>query len=200
VLGCGVDIIYPRSHAGLHEQIIEHGALISEFSMGTEPFGYNFPQRNRIIAGLARGVLVVEASPRSGSLITARLALEEGREVYSIPGKINYEGAKGTNRLLREGARFVESIEDILEDYPGCTREKEAARQPCTVEREYAFQSLSLNEQQVLALISSTPKSADDIGRDLTLPLNTLQTILTQLELKRVIIKKIGGAFVLPDK
>jgi DNA processing protein len=197
VLGCGVDVIYPRSHERLYEEIMENGALISEFAMGTAPFGYNFPQRNRIIAGLSRGVLVVEASPRSGSLITARLALEEGREVYSIPGKINYEGAKGTNRLLREGARFVESIEDILEDYPGCQRENDVAPQQRASQREGSVQALSLDEQQVLALISSTPKSADDIGRDLTLPLNTVQMILTQLELKKVITKRTGGAFVL---
>ncbi len=197
VLGCGIDVIYPRIHERLYTEIVEKGAVISEFSMGTEPFNYHFPRRNRIIAGLARGVLVVEASPRSGSLITARLALEEGREVYSVPGKITYEGAKGTNRLLREGARFVESIEDILEDYPASSPHSIVSMQRVPEAQGELCRVLTQDERKVLARISSVPKSVDEINGDLALPLNTVQMILTHLELKKMITKRTGGTFVL---
>ncbi|MBN1493871.1 MAG: DNA-processing protein DprA [Candidatus Omnitrophica bacterium] len=191
VFGCGVDVIYPRMNQKLYGKILECGACLSEFPMGIEPFRYNFPQRNRIIAGLARGVLVVEASARSGSLITARMALDEGREVYSIPGKVNYAGAKGTNRLLREGARFVESIEDILEDFP----EIESVSSP-PITKDKAIRDLSCEEKSVLAVITSRPISVDQITSVIDMPITTLQPLLTSLELKRLISKQAGGSFV----
>lgn len=116
VIGTGADIVYPMSHRALSTAIAEHGLLLSEFPLGTPPLAHNFPRRNRILAGLARGVLVVEAALRSGSLITAKLAAELGREVFAIPGSIHSPLAKGCHQLIRDGAKLVESAQDVLEE------------------------------------------------------------------------------------
>lgn len=116
VLGCGVDVVYPRRHAKLVESIVQHqGAIVSEYPLGTVPIGYNFPQRNRIISGLSAGVLVVEAALRSGSLITARQALEQGREVFALPSTLNNPQGHGCHALIREGATLVETVQHIIE-------------------------------------------------------------------------------------
>ncbi len=116
VLGCGIDIIYPSEHHALAERIVQSGAVISEFPPGMEPRRSFFPQRNRIIAGLAHGTLVVEAAKESGSLITARLAGNAGREVFAIPGSIHNPCARGCHQLIRQGAKLVERTEDVLEE------------------------------------------------------------------------------------
>lgn len=116
VVGTGLDIVYPARNRALAHQIAERGAIISEFALGTPSMAQNFPRRNRIISGLARGVLVVEAALRSGSLITARLAGEQGREVFAIPGSIHSALSKGCHHLIRQGAKLVESANDVLEE------------------------------------------------------------------------------------
>ena len=116
VVGTGLDQVYPRRNAKLAQRIIEHGLILSEYALGTPPLAANFPVRNRIIAGLTRGTLVVEAALQSGSLITARLALEAGRDVYAIPGSIHSPQARGSNALIKQGAKLVDSAQDILED------------------------------------------------------------------------------------
>jgi DNA processing protein len=116
VVGTGVDRVYPSSHRALAQEIRAHGVVLSELPLATPAIAHNFPRRNRIIAGLARGVLVVEAALRSGSLITARLAAEAGREVFAIPGSIHSPLARGCHRLIRDGAKLVESAQDVLED------------------------------------------------------------------------------------
>jgi DNA processing protein len=116
VCGTGLDVIYPRSHDALADQIASHGALVSEFPLGTRALKLNFPRRNRIISGLALGTLVVEAALKSGSLITARLAAEQGREVFAIPGSIRNPIARGCHQLIREGTKLVESIEDVFSE------------------------------------------------------------------------------------
>ncbi len=116
VLGCGIDQVYPRRHRGLAGEIAARGALVSELSIGTPPLGPNFPRRNRIVSGLALGVVVVEANERSGSLITARMALEQGREVFAVPGEAGLARTRGTHGLLRQGARLVETAADVIED------------------------------------------------------------------------------------
>lgn len=116
VLGCGVDIVYPKENRSLMEEICRKGAVISEFLPGTEPIPFNFPARNRIISGLSQGVVIVEASEKSGSLITADYALEQGRDVFAVPGNINSMNSSGTNRLIREGARIITCAGDILDE------------------------------------------------------------------------------------
>ncbi len=118
VLGCGLDYPYPRINRELKREIVKQGALISEFPMGTPPVPYNFPRRNRIISGLALGTLVVEATKESGSLITAEFALEQGREVFAIPGNIRSPRSEGTNLLIQKGAKLVQTMEDILAEFP----------------------------------------------------------------------------------
>lgn len=118
VLGTGVDVIYPKANKPVFERILKQGALLSEFPPGTEPLAKNFPRRNRIISGIALGVLVVEAAERSGTMITVRTALEQGREVFAVPGDVRSPVSRGTHRLIKEGAKLVEGIEDVLEEFP----------------------------------------------------------------------------------
>lgn len=115
VLGCGVDICYPKENLKIYDRITEHGAVLSEYPLGTEPRPHYFPQRNRILAGLSAGVMVVEAHYRSGALITAHEAIEEGREVFALPGPVDQLTSRGTHRLIKEGAALVESPQDVLE-------------------------------------------------------------------------------------
>ena len=121
VIGTGADRLYPASNRDLALAIVAHGAIVSEFPLGTPPLAANFPRRNRIISGLARGVLVVEAAPQSGSLITARLAAEQGREVFAIPGSIHSPVARGCHLLIKQGAKLVETAADIVEELLGST-------------------------------------------------------------------------------
>ena len=114
-LARGIDVVYPKENAGLYDKIKEQGAIISEVAAGTQPQARHFPRRNRLISGIARGVVVVEASPRSGSLITARMALEQNREVFAVPGAAVDPRAKGTNHLIRQGAILTESADDVLQ-------------------------------------------------------------------------------------
>lgn len=116
VLGCGVDVVYPKENYRLFEQIIQKGGLISEFPMGTLPLRQNFPRRNRIISGLSLGVVVIEAPQKSGALITASSALEQGREVFCVPGQADSFTMKGSHQLLREGAKLVEGVDDIIDE------------------------------------------------------------------------------------
>ncbi len=117
VLGCGVDVVYPKQNLHLFREIQEYGAIVSEYPLGTTPEGFRFPARNRIIAGLSQGVLVVEAARKSGSLITAQLALDGGRDVYAVPGQVDSYKSEGTHWLLQQGAKLVQSERDILEDF-----------------------------------------------------------------------------------
>ena len=116
VLGCGIDICYPNENMVIYKEILRRGLIISEYIVGTKPEAGNFPARNRIISGLSNGVVIVEAKAKSGAIITADFALEQGRTVYAIPGNINSIQSEGTNDLIKQGAKTVTSINDVLED------------------------------------------------------------------------------------
>lgn len=178
VLGSGIDIIYPRQHHRLAETISENGAVISEFAPGTPPEGANFPRRNRVISGLSQAVLVVEAPLKSGALITATAAGEQGREVFAIPASLSNPFGFGCNRLIQEGAKLVMEISDIIEELRPIeerTQSREIAEQ---------ISADSPIEAQVLSYLRGDPAHVDDIARNSGLPVSEVLGILTLLELK----------------
>jgi len=187
VLGCGVDIVYPPESRELAEEIAGSGALISEFCLGTRPLAGNFPIRNRIISGLAQGVVVVQAGERSGATITADFALDQGREVFAVPGNVNVFQSKGTHRLIKQGAKLVEDINDILEEL-GIER--------VSVEKKEARQSLPEVEQSVFNSLSFEPKQIDEIIKDSSLPSGTVSSSLMLLEMKGLVKQLAGKMFV----
>ncbi len=192
VLGCGVDVCYPKSNERLFERIAVEGTALSEYPLGTRPAKWTFPQRNRILSGLCRGVVVVQAPARSGSLITARLALEQGREVFSVPGNITTATSAGTNGLLRQGAKLVESIDDILEEFPDLRAI--AGRTPMIEEAEEL--SLGEHERRVYELISLEPVHVDDIIARADLSPTEASHALLILQLEDLIAEADGGCYV----
>lgn len=192
VLGSGLDIPYPSENEHLMESIASRGAVISEFPLGTEPYAKNFPARNRIISGLSLGVVVVEASQDSGSLITAGFALEQGREVFAIPGNIGNEGSKGPHKLIRQGAKLVENYQDILAELaiPALTAVELDQAQP---------NSLSELELKVVTVMTREPLHIDQILRLSGLASAQVNSTLVQLELKGV-VKRFPGQLYLKIK
>ncbi len=161
VLGCGADIVYPPRNCKLFAEIAATGALVSEYPPGTKPDGFRFPARNRIISGLALGVLVVEAARRSGSLITAKLALDQGREVFAMPGRIDSGKSEGSHRLLQEGAKLIHSVSDILEELPSyATQGHPLAKQEPATNKLVALDEES---QTLLAVLDVYPQNIDDL-------------------------------------
>ena len=185
VLGSGLDVIYPRDNWRLAEQVTGSGALVSEYPLGTRPDPFRFPARNRIISGLTRGVLVVEAAQRSGSLITARLALDEGREVFAIPGRVDSVKSAGTHRLLQEGAKLVGSVDDILDELGWQLGRREDASTP-TPQSAPAV-TLDPEERMVLALLDVYPKHIDSLITQARLGAATVNGVLMRLELHGLI-------------
>ncbi|RJR18542.1 MAG: DNA-protecting protein DprA [Nitrospiraceae bacterium] len=193
VLGSGIDVPYPASNRGLMKSIEESGAVISEFPMGTAPGKENFPRRNRIISALSFGVVVVEAARNSGSLITAAYALDQGREVFAVPGNITSVNSGGTNDLIRKGARLVESAEEVIEELRPQLR---------GVLREHAVPEKNLplmtdDESTLYHYLGSGPKHIDMITREKSIPAGKALSILLNLELKGVIRQTEGKHFSL---
>jgi DNA processing protein len=192
VLGCGLDIFYPPENENLMRNIAEHGAVITEFPLGTGPLAQNFPARNRIISGLSLGVVVVEAAQDSGSLITAGFALEQGRDVFAVPGNIGSEGSKGPHKLIRQGAKLVETAQDILDEL--------AIPQLSASEVGMgAFETANEFERKVLAVMSREPLHIDQIVRHSSLSSAQVNSVLVQLELKGV-VKRFPGQLYLRVK
>jgi len=191
VLGSGVDVIYPPENKKLVVEIIKKGAVISEYPLGTEPNAPHFPQRNRIISGLAKGVLVVEAPLRSGALITADFALEQGREVFAIPGNITNPNAQGVNRLVKEGAKLVECVEDILEELDFSLLNKKEKK---TFDEE--IPSLFSEERKVLELLEEEPLHIDSLVSKSGLPASKVGGLLMKLQLKGLARELPGKLFV----
>ncbi|MGM0651453.1 MAG: DNA-processing protein DprA [Bacillota bacterium] len=193
VLGCGVDICYPRNNKDLMEQIASSGAVISEFVPGTAPLPANFPQRNRIISGLSLGTVVVEATAKSGSLITANLALEQNREVFAVPGNIGSPYSRGSHRLIKEGARLVESAADIMEELqPGLPGSDDSGQQ---LEMEFIESSLTKEEKSLLNIMPYQPIHIDKIIQESNSKASEVTATLLSLELKKTIRQTPGKYF-----
>jgi DNA processing protein len=178
VLGCGLDRTYPPEHDGLRRNIEWHGAVISELPIGSSPQSHHFPRRNRIISGMSLGVLVSEAATNSGSLITAKLALEQGREVFAVPGSVREEACRGSNGLIKEGAKLIERAEDILDEIlPQLAARQRAAlalggappevREPLGKEDTLVYEALSYEARSVDAVIEHTGLSAAQVAATL---------------------------------
>jgi DNA processing protein len=190
VLGCGGDIDYPKGHAELRDEILKSGCMVTEFPFGTEPEKHTFPRRNRIISGLALGVVVVEAMERSGALITARHAMEQNREVFAVPGGIFSPGSFGPNRLIRDGAKLVETVDDIVEELTG----QLALPLPPVGEAPVGEAPVG-EEAKVYSALSSEPVYVDDLGTRVGLPIARLLSVLSLLELKRLARQHPGKRF-----
>ena len=192
VLGNGLDIVYPKRNKDIYKEIPNKGAIITEYFLGVPPLAYNFPQRNRIISGLSLGVIVIEAKERSGSLITAHHALEQGKEVFSLPGNINSIFSKGTNKLIKDGAKLIMDIDDIIEEVYEL-QEKIRTKK----EEDIDYSDLSPLEIKVLELIKKGPIHCDSIAFTTGLDISTVYSILTILELKGMIKELTGRTFIL---
>lgn len=198
VMGNGLDIVYPASNAELVKRVIKSGCLISEFCPGTRPFASNFPQRNRIIAGLSRGVLVTEAPEKSGALITARYALENGRDVFAVPRDITAVKYQGTNILIRSGAKLIQNAGDIVNEYPYADRyEKanisDAAAEQNVTEDNSKFAGLTGIDMEIANLLKKHDMQIDEITRELEKPAGVINTSLIMLEMRGV-VKKLPGS------
>ena len=178
VLGSGIDKIYPREHLKLSQEIVQNGAIISEFPIGTPPEARNFPRRNRIISGLSLGVLVVEAPEKSGAMITASVAAEQGRDVFAVPGNIFNMTSGGTNRLIQDGAKLVMNVADILDEF-NIVHNNVQTR---VVTEQIA--PANVNEITILDYLSADPIHIDDLVRMSGLPVPIVSSTLTILELK----------------
>ncbi len=206
VLGCGLDIVYPPENEKLFDEISLQGALISEFPFGTPPNAPNFPARNRIISGISLGVVVVEASEKSGSLITARIALEQGREVFAVPGSIDSSGSRGTNKLIKQGAKLIENVEDILEEIlpqvtiaPKLVKPDQRQKQPEDHQKILNLSSdlvLKETEKTVWQVLSQKPVHIDQIITSTGLTAHEVLGILLNLELQGLIEQKPGKTYM----
>ncbi len=199
VLGSGFDFLYPKQHQSLAFRIKENGALVSEFAPFYPPRAYNFPRRNRIISGLSVGVLVVEAAQKSGSLITARFALEQGRDVYAVPGSILNSNAAGCNQLLRDGAVLVRDARDIVHEINGLVNWSSTIQQeatlssPLSVNKEQERGQTKAEDQPILDLLGERPVAVDFLAERTHLPVNQVMMQLLELELQGIVASVVGG-------
>lgn len=199
VLGCGLEHVYPPENKKLMQEIINTGAVISEFSMEAPPISYNFPRRNRIVSGLSFGVIVVEAAQRSGALITADFALEQGREVYAVPGPVDSSSSKGVNDLIKQGARLIAGIDEVIADiHPHLVRsvQREKMLQE-NDEDDFPFrEELSKDENRIYKCVSDQPIHVDQLVVQTNIGVSALAPILMKLELKQLIKQLPGKRFV----
>jgi DNA processing protein len=204
VMGTGVDSIYPKEHERLAEEIASSGAMITEFPLGTPPLAQNFPYRNRVLSGLCLGVLVVEAAEHSGSLITARLAYEQGREVFAVPGNITSRTSFGPNYLIKDGAKLVQHWQDVVEEFPREVKERILGLERAAPAEEAgasqpAFEAVELSETEraVLALLApDVPSHIDQLLVSSSLRSSELMNALLGLEMKDRIKQLPGKCFI----
>jgi DNA processing protein len=179
VFGCGVDIIYPAEHRGLAERVADQGALISEYPLGRKPAADQFPVRNRLISGLSLGVVITESRARSGALITAEFASQQGRDVFAVPGSILTQSSAGPHRLIQDGAKLVMKVEDILSEL----NIHLTGHQP---ELTSAL-PLSVEEELVLELLAGDPVHIDDISAQTSIPVQQVSSLLTLMEVRGIV-------------
>jgi len=187
VLGNGIDVVYPRRNADLLQQVFAAGLVVSEFPLGTPPLATNFPRRNRIISGVARGCLVVEAALASGSLITARSAVDMGRDVFAIPGSIHSPLSRGCHHLIKQGAKLVETASDVLEELG-----MQIGAQAPPVESE---DGVAAEKQAVLAALGHDPCDIDTLVLRTRMPIEELLSVLTQLEIDASVSRNRDGSY-----
>jgi len=204
VLGNGLDTVYPPENLSLCQSIAEHGALMTEYPLNTPPRQKHFPARNRIISGISMGVVVVEAGEKSGSLITAKFALEQSREVFAIPGAIDAPGSKGTHKLLKEGAKLVETVDDILDEImPQLDRANDSRSMSsdrlCNVQNEPPSgrrdSELESDEKILWQQLRNSPKEVDELIALTGWPCQQVQHLLVTLEMKGHIQKMPGSKY-----
>lgn len=208
VLAGGIDHIYPPENERLYQQLVDNGGLIiAELPVGTSPLGQHFPQRNRLISGLSLGTVIIEASLKSGSLITARYALEQNREVFAVPGFPLDPRCQGTNKLIKDGAYLVESVQDIVTNLPNYEMFKKLLEDSASsgnnfkpLGSEYISQISDNMSKQVTELLSSTPVDFNCLVQQTNLPLQIVYTILLELELAGNIIRYPGNKIALAYK
>jgi len=184
VMACGLDRIYPPEHRSMAYAMLEHGAWVSDYPLGTLPEARNFPPRNRVISGLCLGVIVVEAGEKSGALITVDFALEQGREVFAVPGGIFSPGSAGCNRLIQNGAKMVLGVQDVLEEL-SLTMVEHHVQARATLPADQT-------EAQLLQLVSDVPIHVDEICRQSQLPIQQVSSTLAMMELKGL-VRQVGG-------
>ncbi len=208
VLGCGLDFKYPKSNLEIREQIVEHGAIVTEYLPGTRPDPGHFPDRNRLISGLSLGVVVVEASKKSGSLITAYHALEQGREVFAIPGSVCSYKSSGTHWLIKQGASLVENAEDVLNSIPFSLFNKEESSFKADIKsntnnkkkKNLSLEhlgSLTSDEKRLYEALEPYSQHIDDLSNRLNMPVSKVGALLVQLELKDLVISLPGQMYQL---
>jgi DNA processing protein len=185
VLGCGIDVHYPPENQKLYDAISAQGAVISEFSLGVEPLAMNFPKRNRVVSGLSQVVVAVEAGEKSGVLNTVAWAADQGRAVFAVPGNITSQQSLGINRLLKEGARPMLSVDDVLRELGVAKRAEERARVEVAAE-----------EKPVMEFLTSEPLHVDEVCEGLGIPMAALLSVLMQLEIKGLVRQLPGKYFV----
>lgn len=194
VLGCGLDVVYPRENKKLSNEIAKQGAVISEFPLGTPPEKFNFPIRNRIISGLSLGTVVVEAGRQSGALITTNYALEQGKEVFAVPGHIDSPVSQGTHQILKDGAKLVQNADDILEELQPII--KSHLRE---LKKEVSVLAPRLNpeEKKIYDFLSANkPKYIDEISKEVVFSSAQVLSILSMLEMKKLVKRLAGQRFV----
>ena len=194
VLGCGLDVVYPRQNKKIYDEMFCCGAVVSEYRLGSKPEAYRFPARNRIISGLSRGVVVVEAARKSGSLITARCALEQGRDVFAVPGRVDSLKSEGTHRLLQEGAKLVHTVDDILEELAGSygVGHHSDAGIACEKKRDVPLVG---EEEELFKFLDVYPQTIDEITTRCGKSVQKVNELLLMLELKGVVESLAGNLY-----
>jgi DNA processing protein len=191
VLGCGIDVVYPASNQDLYRCIFDNGLVISEFLPGQEPSKYTFPKRNRIISGLSKGVLFVEGPRKSGAMITVDFALEQGRDVFAVPGNIDNESSAGAHWLIQHGAKLTHCTNDILEEY-GMAVEPVAVVKSNAAAENVKSQGLDSESRQIIEALKSGEQNVEILSQVLDIDVAALQARLTVLELKGI-VKRVSG-------